>query len=272
MEKNKILQEGSPEQIALALDANKLAFGALLGTLPQAVFHEEPGLAWFETGIAHDVFNGVLQTRLSPQEQPAAIERVLTHFRTRRLPFHWHLGPASQAPEIGDLLAAHGIEHAEDEPGMLADLQVLQEDAPAAPELAIQRVLTVSQVDPWSRTTYSGAPEEPIRHVFTAYSGLPLGLESPLRLYLGLLDGKPVATVALFFAAGVAAVERVVTVYPLRRRGIGAMMTYYAMQEARRAGYRFAVLSASPMGVEIYRRLGFQECCVVRTYEWNPSD
>ncbi len=107
--------------------------------------------------------------------------------------------------------------------------------------------------------------------MFTAYSGLPLGHESPLRLCLGTLDGDPVATLKLFFAAGVAYIGRVMTVPAFRRRGIGTMMTLHALHAARRAGYRIAVLTASPMGISIYRRLGFKECCVVGTYAWNPA-
>ena len=270
MDKNTILQDCSPERTALALDANKIAFGTLLSTLPHATLHDEPGLLWFETGIAHDVFNGVLQTRLSPETLPAAIERVHAHFQQRRLPFHWHLGPGSQPALFGDLLEAHGIGRDEDEPGMSADLLSLNEDLPAESNLIIQEVLTEKLVHQWSRTTYCGAPEEAIRHVFTAYSGLPLGPQSPLHLYLGRLDGEPVATVALFFAAGVAYIGRVVTVHAFRRRGIGTLMTLHAMLEARRAGYRIAVLNASSMGVNIYRRLGFKECCLIRTYEWWP--
>jgi predicted acetyltransferase len=47
-------------------------------------------------------------------------------------------------------------------------------------------------------------------------------------------------------------------------------MTLHAMHTARQAGYRIAVLTASPMGVNIYRRLGFYECCTISTYAWSP--
>lgn len=272
MDKNTILQDHSPKRVALALDTNKIAFGTFLSTLPHAALHDEPGLLWFETGIAHDVFNGVLQTRLSPEVLPTTIERVLAHFQQRCLPFHWHLGPCSQPATFGDLLEAHGIGHDEDEPGMAADLHSLNEDLPAVSNLIIHPVINENLVYQWSRATYCGAPEEAIHHVFTAYSGLPLGPQSLLHLYLGTLDGEPVATVALFFAAGVAYIGRVVTVHAFRRRSIGTTMTLHAMQEARRAGYHIAVLNASSMGINIYRRLGFKECCLMSTYEWNPPN
>jgi GNAT superfamily N-acetyltransferase len=271
MNSNTILQDLTPSRMALALDANKIAFGALLSTLPHATLHDKPGLLWFETGIPYDVFNGVLQTWLEPEALPMAVERVLAHFKRRNFPFHWHVGPCSQPTNIGDLLEAHGICHDEDEPGMAVDLLTLNEDLPMAPNLVIQPVITEDLIHQWSRTTYCGAPEEAIHHVFTVYSGLPLGSQSSLRLYLGTIDGEPVATTKLFFAAGVAYIGRVVTVHAFRRQGIGTMMTLQAAHEARAAGYRIAVLNASPMGINIYRRLGFKECCVIGTYEWNPA-
>src|SRR5215469_9038319 len=106
-----ILQDSSPEQAALALEANKVASGVLMSTLPHATLHDEPGLLWFETGLALGGYNGVVQTRLSREALPAAAERVLAHFQERRLPFHWHVGPTSEPAGIGDLLEEYGISH-----------------------------------------------------------------------------------------------------------------------------------------------------------------
>lgn len=272
MTTNTILQDFSPARVAQALDANTVAFGILLSTLPHATLHDEPGLLWFETGVNDSPFNGVLQTRLAPEALPDAIERVRRHFEQRRLSFHWHLGPEVQPANLGDLLIEHGIGHDEDEPGMAADLLARDFDLPTVSNLNISPVTTEDHVRQWSRTTYCGAPEEAIQGVFTAYSGLPLDPQSPLRLYLGTLDGEPVATSALFFAAGVAYIGRIVTVHAFRQRGIGAAITLHTMLEARRAGYRIAVLTASSMGINIYRRLGFKECCLISTYAWYPTN
>ena len=85
----------------------------------------------------------------------------------------------------------------------------------------------------------------------------------------GTIAGEPVATVALFLGAGVAAIEHVVTIPQVRRQGIGAAITLMAAQEARAQGYRISVLTSSPMGFNIYSRLGFREYCTFRTYEWS---
>ena len=268
---NNILQDLSPSTVPLAIDSNKIAYGTLLSTFPQGKLHDDPGLCWFETGVPLDLFNGVLQTHLERDALPAAIDSVLTHFQRRHLPFQWHLGPSSQPPNFGQLLHASGITHVEDEPGMAVDLHSLNEDIPLSSTLTIHQVRSDQQLYQWTRVWGCGAPEEVIHLWMVIYSSLRLNPQSSLRFYLGTLDGESVSTVALFFGAGVASIEHVITLPHMRGRGIGAAMTLMAAQEARRQGYRICVLSASPMGINIYRRLGFREYCILSTYEWHPT-
>jgi GNAT superfamily N-acetyltransferase len=267
-----IIQTISPAEMPEIIDANKLAFGELLGRLPQARFHHEAGLRWFETGIPLSTFNGVLQTQIEPAALPGAIERIQAHFQQRSLPFEWHIGPASRPANIGQALQERGIAFDEELPGMAVDLRALNEDLPTAAGLRIVPVTADALLRQWVLTWGCGAPQYVTDHWYTVYSGL-LRLASPdvLSLYLGLLNEAPVATVYLFFAAGVASIEYVVTLPQIRRQGIGAAMTLFAAQEARRQGYRVAVLTASPFGINIYRQLGFREYGAFGAYAWEPA-
>ncbi len=56
-----------------------------------------------------------------------------------------------------------------------------------------------------------------------------------------------------------------------RRQGVGAAITLAAAREARDQGYRVAALTAAPMGITIYQRLGFRAYCAFSTYEWRPA-
>jgi GNAT superfamily N-acetyltransferase len=95
-----------------------------------------------------------------------------------------------------------------------------------------------------------------------------LGLGLPMRNYLGLLDGKPMATSNLYLGAGVAGVQYVSTLPEGRGKGVGAAMTLAPLYQARQLGYQAGVLQSSEMGYAVYRRLGFQHLCSVEHFDW----
>jgi GNAT superfamily N-acetyltransferase len=99
---------------------------------------------------------------------------------------------------------------------------------------------------------------------------LAFGIEqAPWRVYVGWLNGKPVASNLLFNGAGVAAVFGVATVPEARGQGIGAAITLIAYQDAHQAGYQHGVLFATDLGAPVYRRLGFQDVGVgMSRYLW----
>jgi GNAT superfamily N-acetyltransferase len=88
---------------------------------------------------------------------------------------------------------------------------------------------------------------------------LNIGIGStPWRMFVGYLDGEPVATNMLFNGAGVASVYAVATVPTARGKGIGGTITLKPLLLARERGYRYGVLFSSEMGVSVYERIGFR--------------
>ncbi len=117
-------------------------------------------------------------------------------------------------------------------------------------ELAIYfyHVERESTLHTWVAVWGFGVPGDTIPLFQDVHAQLGLGPHLPCRYYLGTFQGKPIATALLFFGAG------------------GTAMTLAALREARRAGYRVAILTASPYGERIYRRVGFREYCTISRY------
>jgi GNAT superfamily N-acetyltransferase len=264
-----ILQNFSPTSLIAAIDANEIAYNHMFSHLPGAELYDEVDLFWMASGIPVSLFNGILLSHTTEKALGPAIERVLTYFRERKLPFNWHVGPGTQPRNIREILPLYGIRHDENEPGMALDLRNLNEEVAINADLEVVPVTNDALLLQWLRTWGFPVPEEIISHCFRAYAPL-YGESQPLRFYLGLLAGRPVATGALFEGAGVASVQHIVTIPEVRRQGVGAAITLAVLREIRALGYRASVLRASPDGINIYRRLGFREYCTMSTYVWSP--
>ena len=156
---------------------------------------------------------------------------------------------------------------------MAVDLHTLPESGWEPAELAIEEVLDAAALLEWISTNEEAYGAVPA-HVDAGYIAVELslgfGADQPYRRFLARLNGAPVATAALFLGAGVAGLYGVACVGPARRRGIGSAISLAALREARARGYRAAVLESSPSGFNVYSRLGFRECCRLRSYIWNP--
>jgi ribosomal protein S18 acetylase RimI-like enzyme len=265
-----------------ALAAGYADFARLLAeSVPGAALHEESGLVWVDSGLLDGTFNYVHGNSLSVDELERGVRRVVEHFQERELPFHWTVGLLGEPQGLAKILEAHGLRLDEQEPGMLLD----PGESPAAtpvPGLAIRPVTDAELLRQWVWAWGCGAPEDVIERWYGVYRALPYGPDGPLRMFVGFLDGEPVATVYLHITTGrddvfdtgasdVGTVHYVVTRPEFRRRGIGAVMTQVAMREAEAAGCRAVVLTASPHGVGVYRRLGFREHCQADTYVWWPE-
>lgn len=265
-----IVRSIDPSTIASVIEANINAYLLSFARIPGSHLRQDSQCAWVDSGIADSTFNSVVLARFSPESVAAEIETILAHFRARSLPFTWHIGPGSGPPDLGDRLLAHGLNHDEDEPGMAVDLDRARDDFAIPSGLEITPVRDQSDLREWVNVWLFGAPPHIREIYFGALRQRGLGDDLPWHYYLGRVAGRPVAISELFMGEGVASVQYVVTVPEVRRRGIGAALTQHVTREARARGYRVAVLTASPSGIGIYRRMGLKAYCWFHRYTWDP--
>lgn len=258
----KILTDLSSSALAAAIKDNLYAF---FGTIRDPDVDEEYGFRW-HTSISHPWFNGVLIRRPPTADAGQVVSDTLAYFRARGVDaFTWWLAPSLEADAWSQYLLPHGYQYDDNTPGMAIDLAVLP---PLEHQPTIQLVEDGETLDTWTRTFARGfeMPEEMAEPFLTTMRGV--GLELPIRHYLGLVNGEPVATSTLFLGAGVAGIYNVATLPAARGRGVGAAMTLLPLHEARGMGYRAGTLQSSKMGYSVYGRLGFQELCRVDHFSW----
>jgi GNAT superfamily N-acetyltransferase len=244
---------------------------------PGATVADTGTVRWFRTGIDYEGLNGVLSARLPERGLDGAIERALAPFRETGRPMLWHVGPTSSPGSLPQALAAAGLSHAEDEPGMVADLSRLG-PPPAAPAgLEIRPVGDEDELAVWSRL-WAGAPADAgMDGLVELRAAAGLGADPATVHLVGHLDGTPVGCAAVFIGRRrdrpppAALVENVVTVASARRAGVGSALTRACLVLARDRGLDRVALTSSPDGHGLYRRLGFRDCCMVSRWRWPPG-
>ena len=86
--------------------------------------------------------------------------------------------------------------------------------------------------------------------------------------YIAYIDDTPVSVSTVFYGGGVAGLYSVGTLPKFQHRGIGTAITLAPLIDARKRGYEIAVLTATPQGFPIYKRIGFTKLEVIEQYGW----
>ncbi|WP_348789383.1 GNAT family N-acetyltransferase [Leifsonia sp. NPDC080035] len=215
--------------------------------------HAGDGLAWFATGAPADELNGVLRAEASrlPEAEAAVVG----------VPALWHSWPGHERYDIERELLARGFAFVEEEPLMTRELPAPVEVAvePAAVAgVRIRPATTTADLRAWA-TVWLGSDPDPA--VVAALA------EAPTATYLlAETSGRAVGCAAAVTAGDAVAVEHVVTDADHRGRGIGTALTAAVLAAGVAAGASTALLTASPDGAGIYRRLGFASRRPVRRF------
>jgi ribosomal protein S18 acetylase RimI-like enzyme len=140
------------------------------------------------------------------------------------------------------------------------------------PSLAIESVTTAT-LPKWCEVMAQGFGDgfEFFTEQYLDWYSAALTAKAPLHLFLGLLNGEPVSTSAVFMAAGVAGIYNVATLPSARRQGLGAALTWAACERGRALGAQEVILHATQMGESVYRNLGFQAEFPISQFVYLPN-
>ena len=274
-----LLLEATEKDLADAVQQNLFdLFRSMARLLPQGECEEGATFCRHFSFPTNPMFKGVWRTRLPEGDVDRTIEETIAWFGERQAPyFFWWTGPGTEPANLGARLMDHGLlDMAEQQATLAAGLHQTALGAPTmALDLTRVDAALVSAVPPGFviDEVRSDADLADFKQVFVEAYAIPewagqawvdatrsIGTGStPWRMFVGRLDGRPVATNMLFCGGGVASVYAVATVADARGKGIGGALTLAPLVEAHRDGYRHAVLFSTEMGVGAYRRIGFRE-------------
>jgi len=268
-----ILEDFSVSSLLAAMETNVHEAWIRLARGLGATVHDEPQLLWFFSGMPFHLTNGIMHARFPTDSTEKALEERLKQITAPRVPRAWLIGPSTYPQDLGNYLQERGWRR-EDTPGMAIDLQSLHEQPLLPPRLTIERVHDGEILKIWLRvmTVGSELPDKILSLLLDIAARRDFKEVPDVHYYLGKLNGKPVATSLLFLRGGVAGIYCVATLPEARRQGIGSALTVAPLLEARKQNYRIGILQSTPMGLNLYRRLGFREYCLFSAYFWSPPE
>jgi hypothetical protein len=264
------LAGASDGDLALAVEENAFALFRAMARLPGGEIVETEKISYHYSFPKSPIFKGAWRARIDEGEADAVIDEAVAWFKARGAPHMlWWIGPRTRAPGLRDRLMARGFTgNIIDSPGMALDLRAFDSAERMPAGFRVAQATSTEEMEDW-RDVFCEVYETPRFEgqawIDAASSAAARG--EPWRLYVGYLEGEPVATNMVFDGAGVAGVFAVGTVERARGRGIGAAITLGPLVAARERGYNYGVLYSSDMGYTVYRRLGFRDLgCKITRY------
>jgi ribosomal protein S18 acetylase RimI-like enzyme len=260
----------SNRELVSAIETTYYELIAVLQTSnPGGFLRREPDMIIYYSGLRVPLLNGVLGPRFTAENMSRRVESAMSHFKSKRMPMRWILGPSSSPPDLGELLSHQGLKEGWTIPGMALDLGTVgRELLPKGFE--IQQVTDKGSLRTCGDTLAEGfgLRDEIGKGVSDAV--VSYGMSPTRRWFLGLLNGKAVTVSLLVLHEEFAGIYCVATVPEARGKGLGSAITREPLMAAKTEGYNVAVLEASGMGFPVYKKIGFKQLCEFRTYAWSP--
>lgn len=240
------------------------------GRYPGSSLHDEDGVLWYESPIAHLPYNAVIRARIEG-DADAVVARAVARFRERGVPFMWVVKPGDEPADLGERLVAQGLSHVERAAGM--DLDLAGWEPGRMPEgVTVRTGDTDDLLHDYEALirTYWAVPDE-ARERIEVLNRHWSGERSPGERFVAYADGVPVGKCFLNLAElPVAAVYGVAVVPEARGRGVATAIMDEALRAARDRGAERAVLHSSPMAHGMYLRMGFADLCEFAVYATGP--
>jgi GNAT superfamily N-acetyltransferase len=259
------MRDVSDDGLKAAIEADQVASRVLAPEVPVEI-HDDPDATWGIAGYPDPFRSTVVSSRFTEADADRRIREIGAAYAARQTGFLWWVAPFHTPGDLGPRLLDAGLRFEGTAPAMAMDLSLLPAPEPLPDGLEIVPVRDEARLREFINVLAleMGVPEDSpnpaARHHAALLQAIPPTLAAetvPLR-YLGLLDGRPVATSRISISGGVAGLYAVATLPDVRGRGIGRALTLAALEAGRTLGHRIGVLQASDEGLPVYRRIGFR--------------
>jgi len=262
------IKDFEPQNLSKLIDKNQLSYDLFLAQSDVITLENNEQFIRIESTNPIPIFNGVLETTINQNDPDTLIRDILESLESRKDGFCWKVWSSTFPKNLGEILVSQGLKVSSESPGMAADLACHEFPPQSLEKLTVKQVSTEKGLEDWVITLFEGFQlSYELRPIYNKIL-MDAGFKNPVKSYLGLYDGQPVATASCFYSDGVVGIYWVSTIPAFRGKGIGRNMMNVILKDASNCGYRVAILQSSNKGFGMYKKLGFSQYCTNIRYEW----
>jgi GNAT superfamily N-acetyltransferase len=203
-------------------------------------------------------YNRIMCARFSKSLADTITKSIVIKLDERGIDALWYITPATTFG-LSAILNKYGFVYKSEWMSMAMDLTTFSFDSEYPIGLEILEVSDSKHLDAWAKiVTCCYSLDDDVHRAYGRHLIIQ-GNDDNFRRhhFLGLLDGKPVATIMLFKGKEAAGIYWVGTLPEARKHGIASSMVRRTLLEAKSCGYKIAILNANTKGHPLYQKIGF---------------
>ncbi|MEC5241436.1 GNAT family N-acetyltransferase [Bacillus mycoides] len=215
-----------------------------------------------DCGLPADTFNIITLLNSNVTEGIEKLYKEVECYNQKKFPMSVWFWDDKQEQTIKSELIKLGLKEAEKNIAMVAELKTIHPRINMPVGFTIQKASSSGQIKKFGETLANlfGTSEEGknVQAYYNQISSLNLWNSDDMKLYLGLYKGDVVTVGSLVCTKDSVGIYDIATKEEMRGKGFGSTMFNFLLQEAKQLKNTYCVLQASPDGINIYKKSGFQ--------------
>jgi len=235
--------------------------------IPGMSIEETAELVRIDSGLPSDTFNAAVIKK----PDFTSIQAVLNYYQNKNFPAAVWVWASPESDQIEQQLIDLQLVCNETNIGMWADVQHISTAPLQVADFTIQLVTTAEDLHAYADVLARlFEPSDEANQIRVYYKSIYPYYQSnidAMQFYIGIHQERVVATGTLYKESDTVGIYDIATSASERGKGFGSKMFQYLLQMAKNQGAMKAVLQASPDGLGIYKKAGFNQARAVKVFE-----
>ncbi|WP_141436328.1 GNAT family N-acetyltransferase [Bacillus cereus] len=224
-----------------------------------------------DCGLPADTFNIITLLNNNLTEGIEKLYKEVEYYNQKKFPMSVWFWNNGQEQIIKSELINLGLKEAEHNIAMVADLKTLHPTINMPVGFTIQKASSSGQIQRFGETLadlFDGSEEGiNVQAFYKQISTFDIWNSENMKLYLGFYNDEVVSVGSSVSTKDSIGIYDIATKEEMRERGFSTTMFNFLLQEAKQLKDTHCVLQASPDGINIYKKSGFQAVGKMSVFE-----